>query len=256
MSEIIKYKKSQIAQAKSRLPEKKILKFLKPRKGFPFKEAISKPNLNLIAEIKKASPSEGVIRKDFDFLKIALDYKKAKVSALSVLTEEKYFLGNINHISLIKEKVDLPILRKDFILDRYQIFESLYFGADSILLIAKILSLKEIKEFLKICKDIGLDCVLEINDRKDLEKALKTKTEIIGINNRDLNSFKLNLKTTERLFPLIPKDRIVISESGIKRKSEVNFLKKIGINAILVGEALLKSKNITKKIAELGFYRA
>jgi indole-3-glycerol phosphate synthase len=253
LKEIIKYKKKKIEDSKKILPEERIKRSIKPLRAFPFKRAITKEGLNLIAEIKKASPSKGLICKDFNPLKIALDYKRAKVSALSVLTEERFFLGDINYISLIKKKIDLPILRKDFILDRYQIFESLYFGADSILLIAKILSLKKIKEFLRISKDIGLDCVLEINDKADLEKALKTDADIIGINNRNLNSFEVDLKTTERLFPLIPKDRIVISESGIKTRSEIEFLRDLGVKAVLIGEALLKAEDIPKKIKELGF---
>jgi len=251
LKEILKYKRKRIEEAKRIIPEEKIINSIKPLKSSPFKRAITKPGLNLIAEIKKASPSKGIICKDFNPIKIALDYKRAGTKAISVLTEEKFFLGDINYINLIKKRVDLPVLRKDFIFDRYQIYESLYFGANSILLIAKILSLEKIREFLKISKSIGLDCILEVNSRDDLKKALKTDCDIIGINNRNLNNFNLDLKTTEKLFPLIPKDRIVISESGIKKKSEVKFLKEIGVNAVLIGEILLKSKDIPKKIKEL-----
>ena len=251
LKEIVGYKKKRIEDSKKILTEEKILKSIKPLRNSSFRIAITRPGLNLIAEIKKASPSKGVICKDFNPLQIALDYKKAGVKALSILTEEKFFLGDINYINLIKRRVSLPILRKDFILDRYQLFESLYFGADAILLIAKILSLEEIREFLRICKEMGLDCVLEINDKDDLQKALDTDAEIIGINNRNLSNFKVDLKTTEKLFPLIPKDRIVISESGIKKKSEVEFLKDLGIKVVLIGETLLKSKDIPKKIKEL-----
>ncbi len=252
LKEIIKHRRESIEASKRKFPEEKIVSSISPLKDFPFKEAISKPGLNLIAEIKKASPSKGVICKDFSPVRIALDYRKAKADSLSVLTEDKYFLGNINFIREIKKKVLLPILRKDFIIDRYQIFETLYFGADSILLIVKVLSLKKIKEFLKISRKIGLDCILEVNDREDLKIALKIDTEIIGINNRNLNNFKVDLNTTKRLFPLIPKDKITISESGIRTKAEIDFLKDLGINAVLIGEAFLRSKDIPKKIKELG----
>jgi len=253
LKEIIKHRRESIEASKRKFSEEKIVSSISPLKNFPFKRAISKPGLNLIAEIKKASPSKGVICKDFSPVRIALDYKKAKADCLSVLTEDRYFLGNINFIREIKKKVNLPILRKDFIIDKYQIFETLYFGADSILLITKILSLKKIKEFLKISKKIGLDCVLEVNDREDLKIALRTDIEIIGINNRDLSNFKVDLNTTKRLFPLIPKDKITISESGVRTKSEINFLKDLGVNAVLIGEVLLKSKNIFEKIKNLGF---
>lgn len=253
LKEIVKYKRESIEASKRKFPEEKIVSSISPLKGSPFKRAISKPGLNLIAEIKKASPSKGVICKDFSPVRIALDYKKAKADCLSVLTEDKYFLGNINFIREIKKRVNLPILRKDFIIDRYQIFETLYFGADSILLIAKILSLKKIKEFLKISNKIGLDCILEVNDREDLKIALRTDAEIIGINNRNLNNFKVDLNTTKRLFPLVPKDKITISESGVRTKSEIKFLKDLGVNAVLIGETLLKSKDIFEKIKNLFF---
>jgi len=157
LKEIVKYKREKIEEAKRILPEEKIKNSIKPLKDFLFKREITKPGLNLIAEIKRATPSKGIICKNFNPLQISLEYKRAKVDALSILTEEKFFLGDINYINLIKRRVDLPVLRKDFILDRYQIYESLYFGSDCILLIAKILSLEKIKEFLKISKSLGLD---------------------------------------------------------------------------------------------------
>ena len=216
-----------------------------------FKKALIGQGIALIAEIKKASPSVGIIQKKFDPLEIAKIYEKNKVNAISVLTEEKYFLGKMDLLSRIKKITKIPILQKDFILEEYQICEARVYGADAILLIAAVLSEKKIKNFLFLAHQLGMNAILEIHNQEELKKALSTEAKLIGINNRDLRTFKVDLKTTIRLRKKIPSDRIVISESGIKNPEDIQLLKRYGIDAILVGETLLRSRDVGKKIKEL-----
>jgi indole-3-glycerol phosphate synthase len=207
--------------------------------------------IRLIAEIKRASPSEGIIRSDFDHRKIASIYESEPINAISVLTEEKFFLGNISYIEDIKKITSKPILRKDFIFDEYQIYESRAFNADAILLIAAILEKNQIVDYLHIASELGLHVLFEIHDEYDLEKAMDAKVKIIGINNRDLKTLKIDLATTLMLKREIPEDRIVVSESGIRNREDVVLLQREGIDAILVGTSLMKSQDIRKKIKEL-----
>lgn len=207
--------------------------------------------INLIAEIKKASPSKGIIRKDFDHKKIASIYERESVGAISVLTEEEFFLGDIRYINDVKDLTSKPVLRKDFIFDDYQIYESRVFGADAILLIAAILEKNQAEEYLHIARELGLHVLFEIHDEYDLEKALDIKANIIGINNRDLKTLRIDLSTTLRLKREIPTDRIIVSESGIRNRDDVLLLQKEGIDAILVGTSLMESPDIGKKIEEL-----
>lgn len=254
LNQILEEKRREVALSKQKVP----LAFLQDRINGQqtnlrnFKAAISKPTrLNLIAEIKKASPSKGVLIKKFDPVKIAQIYQEAGASALSVLTEEKFFKGKLSFIEEIKKKVDLPVLRKDFILDEYQLYESKAAGADCILLIARIINEDELHTLTDLSKQLGLEYIIEVHSPKDVEKTLKVNAEIIGINNRDLESLAVDLNTTRRLKALIPAGKIIISESGIKSYQDVVDLKKIGINAVLVGEALLQSDNILSKTKEL-----
>lgn len=207
--------------------------------------------IKLIAEIKKASPSKGIIRKDFDHKKIALIYDRDTVSAISVLTEEEFFLGDLRYIKDVKNLTSKPVLRKDFIFDEYQIYESRAFSADAILLIAAILEKNQIIDYLHIARELGLHVLFEIHDEYDLEKAIDSKAKIIGINNRDLKTLKIDLRTTLRLKKEIPSDRIIVSESGIRNRDDVVLLQEEGIDAILVGTSLMESPDIGKKIDEL-----
>lgn len=217
-----------------------------------FKEAVSKKGrVNLIAEIKKASPSKGILREDFDPASIAKIYEKNDVSAISILTETEFFLGKPSYIKEVRKVTALPILRKDFIIDENQIYESAKLGADAILLIANLLPLSDLKKIISIAESIGLDVLLEIHDKPDLKKALASDAEIIGINNRDLKTFKVDLKTTQRLIKDIPKDRIIVSESGVETRKDFLFLKNLGVNAVLIGEAFMRSPDIAKKIKEI-----
>ncbi len=219
----------------------------------PFAEAITSQKNQiprLIAEVKKASPSLGVIRKDFNPLEIAQIYENGGASALSVLTEEKYFLGHPHYLQLIRQKVKLPILQKDFILDELQVYEARAWGADAILLITALLDAGQIKDYFDLASELSLAVLVEVHTEDELERIIEW-APIIGINNRDLTTFKTNLETTLRLLKTIPSDRRIVSESGIHERREVEDLGEAGVDAILVGESLMKSKRIDEKIKTL-----
>jgi len=254
LKDIVAKKKERLVLAKQSLPEED----LKAKAGEvlaarPFIEVISKPRvISLIAEVKKASPSKGVIRENFNPQEIAAAYKESGAQAISVLTEEDYFLGNINYIAEVKAAADLPVLRKDFILEPYQVYESRFFGADAILLIADLLSKDKLVELMEIAAGLGMDYLIEVHTEKELKKILGLKNcPLIGINNRDLHTLEVDFKTTERLFTLIPRDKVVVVESGIKTSQDVLFLKVLGVNAALIGEAFMVSEDIRKKVEEI-----
>ena len=254
LKEIVLKKKEKILLAKQQFPEEALkakAQNLAPTR--PFLEAINKPRqISLIAEIKKQSPSRGIIRQDFNPQEIAKIYQDSGAQAISVLTEEDYFGGNITFLNEIKVSVDLPILRKDFILEPYQVYESRFFGADAILLIADLLSKEKLSELIQLANSLGLNCLVEVHTEKELKKVLSLKqVTLIGINNRDLHTLEVDFKTTERLFPLIPKDKVVVVESGIKTHEDVLFLKILGANAILIGEAFMAAEDIKKKTEEI-----
>lgn len=208
-------------------------------------------NIRLIAEIKRASPSRGIIRKDFDPKLIASVYEEKTVSAVSVLTEEDFFRGDLNYLQAVKKIVTKPILRKDFIFDEYQIYEARANGADAVLLIAAILEKNQGEEYLHLCRELGLSVLFEVHDEYDLEKALRLNADIIGINNRNLKTMEIDLSTTLRLKKEIHQGRIVVSESGIDNRIDVIKLDNAGIDAMLIGTALMKAEDIGKKINEL-----
>jgi indole-3-glycerol phosphate synthase len=250
LEEIVRCKKAEIKLHKKQRPAKD-LRTADNRKGRDFASAISKPGLNIIAEVKKASPSKGVIREDFNYLQIADIYEKGGASAISILTEEIHFKGSLRFLTEISKQVKIPVLRKDFIIDPYQIYESKYFGADAILLIAALLEKEVLRDFLDIAGELGLSCLVEVHDRKELEYALKCKPKIIGINNRNLKTFKVDIKTTLDLIPLIPsKQSIIVSESGIHNTKDAVCLKNAGVNAVLIGESLMLADDICRKLKE------
>lgn len=217
-----------------------------------FKKAIKREkNIRLIAEIKKASPSKGIIRADFDLERIASVYEEKAVDAISVITEEDFFLGSTDYIKIVKDRVTRPVLRKDFIFDDYQIYESRAFGADAILLIGAILDRVQAEEYLHMARELGLAVLFEVHDYHDLEKALRIDADIIGINNRDLKTLMVDINTTFLLKKEIPSDRLTVSESGIKSREDVLRLDLAGIDAMLVGTTLMESEDIGKKIEEL-----
>ena len=222
-------------------------------------------DIALIAEVKKASPSAGVICRDFDPVRIAKEYEAAGASCLSVLTDEKFFQGALDHLRQIRAAVKLPLLRKDFMIDERQILEAIEWGADAILLIVAILSDEQLKKFHSLAAEAGLAALVEVHDEVELERALKTGTSLIGVNNRNLETFKVDLATTEKLAERLKSragvspapDRrdacptLLVAESGIHSRADVERLKKCGANAILVGESLMKHGDIREKVREL-----
>ena len=216
-----------------------------------FKAAISRENINIIAEIKKASPSAGIIRKDFDPVHIAWQYQMAGAAALSALTDEKYFLGKLDFIPGIRKAVEIPILQKDFIISFYQIYEAKGLGADCILLIVKILTDKELLEYLMCARSLGLSALVEVHDEEELNRALAGGADIIGINNRNLADFSVDITTTLRLAGRIPGDKIIVSESGIQTLSDIRTLQEAGVNAFLIGESLLRQDNPGEALKKL-----
>ena len=217
-----------------------------------FKKNISrKGHINLIAEIKKSSPLRGMLRADFEPVKIALTYQVAGASAISILTDERFFDGKLEYLKIVKERVTIPILRKDFIIDEYQIYESAVRGADAILLISHILTQEELNRYLGIAKGLGMDVLVEVHNEEEVEKALKSHASMIGINNRDLMDFGVDIAVTQRLIRLIPENKVIVSESGIESYEQVMFLKSLGVNAVLIGEAFMRAGNIGEKVREL-----
>jgi indole-3-glycerol phosphate synthase len=214
--------------------------------------ALSGDSLRLIAEVKRASPSRGVIRADLDPVKLASTYAQCGAAAISVLTESRYFGGSREDLESIKRTLpDIPLLRKDFILEPYQIFESCAWGADAVLLIVAILDDTELEELLSLSHALGMQCLVEVHNQNELERALALNIKIIGINNRDLDTMTVDINVTRQLRPPIPRGRIVVSESGIKGRDEVQKLKEWKVNAILVGEALVNANDVAAKIKEL-----
>jgi len=254
LEEIVAHKKAGLERRRLALPLE-LLREMAEEMAPPLvlKTALRGDGIKLIAEVKKASPSRGVIRADFDPVAIAGAYAAAGAAAISVLTEEKYFLGNPDYLKAIRKAVGrrLPLLRKDFILDPYQVYESRAYGADAVLLIVAILKPQTLAELLDLSHQLGMDCLVEVHNEAELVTAVASGAAIIGINNRDLKTFEVNTRTTGQLRPLIPHGRIVVSESGIKDRQALREMGKIGIDAVLIGEALMTAPDIALRIKEL-----
>ena len=231
-----------------------------------FTAALKGDGVRLIAEVKKASPSRGVICPNFDPIELARTYAHSGASAISVLTEQRYFGGSLEHLSAISQEMEklrvggaevdengrkIPVLRKDFIFDPYQVYESKAYGAAALLLIVAILSDNQLTELLTLSHELGMKCLVEVHNEAEMERAIMSGAQIIGINNRDLKTFAIDLETTRRLRPLIPQDRIVVSESGIKDRGDVEKLQQWGVDAMLVGEALVTAGDVAEKVREL-----
>lgn len=217
-------------------------------------EALKGRQIKLIAEVKKASPSRGIICRDFDPVRIACEYAGNKAAAISILTDSKYFQGSLDYLTRINTALGPhrpPLLRKDFIIDPYQVYESRACGADAFLLIAALFTPETLRELLDLGHRLQMQCLLETHNEAEIQKAVESGARIIGINNRDLKTFQVDLETTARLRPLIPDDRIVVSESGIKNRSDMEKLQRLNVNAVLVGETLMASKNIASAMKEL-----
>lgn len=205
----------------------------------------------IIAEVKKASPSKGVIREDFDPLLIAKAYEAGGADAVSVLTEPHFFQGNIEYLTQIRRYVPMPLLRKDFIIDKYQLVEALVYGADFVLLIAKALSRKELKQLLEYAWHLGMEALVEIHDKADLVKAVFAGANIIGINHRNLETFEMDMQLCEKLMPLIPNGKIIVAESGITEHDQIRELHALGVDAFLVGEYFMRQEDIAGALKAL-----
>lgn len=253
LDKIAAHKKGEVQRSKERRPqrllEERIAGLNTTR---DFKAAITcEDGISLIAEIKKASPSAGIIRNDFDPLKIAQVYEKEGADAISVLTDEEFFQGSLVTLSLIKETFSLPVLRKDFIIDPYQIYEARAFGADAILLIVSLLSPDSLRSYLGIAQNLGLATLVEAHTEEELRIAIDAGADIIGINNRNLKTFAVDIENTLRLLPVFPKDAVCVSESGIKNADDIDRLRQAGVDAVLIGTAFMKAEHIGEKIREL-----
>lgn len=221
-----------------------------PDTGFPFEKALALPGMSFICECKKASPSKGIIAPDFPYLEIAQEYERAGAAAVSVLTEEEYFLGSLTYLEGVADKVRIPVLRKDFTVDPYMIFEAKVSGASAVLLICAILSGKELEEYLALAHSLGLSALVEAHDREEAEMAVQAGARIIGINNRDLRTFEVDLETSLRLRDLVPPGTLFVSESGIKSAADVGLLYRKGTDAVLIGETLMRSRD-KKRMLEI-----
>lgn len=257
LQQIFAHKRGEVAAARLAQPLAEIRARLGDREDQPrgFERALRAAAQSgwtaLIAEVKKGSPSKGVIRPDFDPLDIAITYQDNGASCLSVLTDEHFFLGHLRYLALIREQVALPLLRKDFIFDDYQIYEAAAGGADAVLLIAAMLEPAQLADLLGRARELYLDVLLEVHDERELAMALDTDCGLIGINNRSLHTFVTDLGTTERLAPLVPAERLIVAESGINSRADVERLQAAGAGAFLVGESLMRETDIGAKLQEL-----
>ncbi len=249
LEKIINKKKIQIEEEKESLPLSEISKHIEECQynNKDFKKAINKSKISIIGEMKKASPSKGIILEEFNPINIARVYERIDIDAISVLTEKYFFKGDDSYISEVKKIVTKPILRKDFIVDLYQIYSSKFIGADAVLLIAGVLKENLNKFYLK-AKEIGIQCIVEVHNRDEITNVLKVNPDIIGINNRNLTDFTVNLTNTERLIKYIPKNKIIISESGIKTPEEIKYLSSMGVDAVLIGESFMREIKYLDKL--------
>jgi indole-3-glycerol phosphate synthase len=241
-----------VALRRAQIPESALQEQLRSRgEDRPFNEALTRPGLSLIAEFKRRSPSAGAIDAQADVSDRARAYERGGAAALSVLTDEAHFGGSLEDLRAARAACDLPILRKDFIVDTYQLYEAAVSGADAVLLIARALGQEHLARLVETAGDLDLDCLVEVHDAEELERALETGAEVIGINNRDLDSGRVEVSTTYELMPDVPAGKTVVSESGISDRSELEELDRVGVDAVLIGEALMRAADAEAKTREL-----
>jgi len=250
---ILEHKRQEVLESKSRLPVADLV--ARARDQQPprdFRAAISgRSGVRLIAEMKRASPSAGLIREDFEPGKLAADCETAGAAAVSVLTDERFFQGSLDYVAEVKDGVGLPVLRKDFIIDEYQIYEARAAGADALLLIVRALTSSNLKRLREQALELGMYALVEVHSEDEVETALDAGAEIIGINNRDLDTFRTDLATTARLRKLLGDEKTVVSESGIASRNDVELLERVGVDAVLVGEVIMRSADVGAKVREL-----
>jgi indole-3-glycerol phosphate synthase len=252
LDQIVAAKRQEVASLKKTTPLARLQEKvgdLPPARDF--QGAISRGSCAIIAEVKRSSPSKGRIREDFDPVQIARIYQEHGAQAVSVLTDAQFFEGNGAYVAAIKKAVTLPVLRKDFVIDPYQIYETRILGADALLLIVALLEQGQLQEYIQLSGQLGLVPLVEVHTKDELTKALAAGAEIIGINNRDLRTFTTDLKQSLELMPLIPKGKIVVTESGITTRKDIELLMKAGVHCFLIGETLMRAEDIGKKLREL-----
>ena len=222
-----------------------------PVGSFEFEKALKKDDISFICECKKASPSNGIISSDFPYLEIAKDYERAKADCISVLTEPKWFLGKDVYLREIAGSVSIPCLRKDFTVDEYMIYEAKLLGAKAVLLICSILSQEQIMKYISICDKLGISALVEAHDEREIRTAVDSGARIIGVNNRNLADFSVDTGNSRRMRELVPENIIFVSESGVRDANDIGLLRQAGVNAVLIGEALMRAGNRQAKLAEL-----
>ena len=254
LEDIVERKRGELIAQKSTVPINSLRKLIETRsRPANLAGALMSDRIRIIAEVKRASPSKGTLMNNCDPISLAKTYVDNGAAAISVLTDPR-FKGSLEDLTSIQQALHskkVPLLRKDFIFDEYQVYESAAYGADAILLIVSILSSSSIKDYISLAQDFWIQCIVEVHDKNELEIAIDAGAEIIGINNRNLSTFEVDFSVTERLAPLIPRDKIIVSESGISNRSDIILLKQYGVHAALVGEALVTSEDIGAKVREL-----
>jgi len=252
LNRIIAQKREEVELRKKSIPLSSLKEGIAQRPmPLDFALALGGDHTRLIAEVKRASPSRGILCPDFAPVELAKSYAQGGAAAISVLTETNYFDGSLDHLAEIREQTRLPLLRKDFIFDTYQVYESRAYGADALLLIVASLSQEQLEELLWLSQNLSLSCLVEVHNQAEVERALLSQAKIIGINNRNLDTLDVDINTTQQLRPLIPRDKIVVSESGIRSREDIEKLKGWGVNAVLVGEALVTAADVPSKMKEL-----
>lgn len=253
LEQLADHARQRTEQAKRVLPPEEIRHqaLSLPKGDFPFQQALKKPGVSFICECKKASPSKGLIAPNFPYLEIAKEYETAGADCISVLTEPKWFLGNDEYLKEIAEAVSIPCLRKDFTVDEYQIYQAKVLGASAVLLICSVLTEDQMKDYIRICDELGLSALVEVHDEQEVQTALNTGARIIGVNNRNLKDFSVDTDNSRRLRELIPPGVLFVSESGVRTAEDVETLRKIGADAVLIGETLMRASDKRAKLAEL-----
>lgn len=253
LDQLADYARERVAEEKAKVPPKELKRIAAsfPKGNFAFENALRKDGVSFICECKKASPSKGIIAPDFPYLKIAKEYEAAGADCISVLTEPKKFLGSDKYLKEIASAVSIPCLRKDFVVDEYMIYQAKTLGASAILLICSILTTEELREYICLCRELGLSALVEAHDETEVSAALEAGAGIIGVNNRNLKDFSVDTENSSRLRNLVPKNVLFVSESGVKTSDDVAKLRGIGVDAVLIGETLMRATDKKAKLDEL-----
>ncbi len=253
LKEIAVHAALRVRQAESNLPIEVLREqaLALPGKEFAFEKALRKPELAFICECKKASPSKGIIAEDFPYLQIALEYERAGGECISVLTEPKWFLGSGRYLQEIAAAVSIPCLRKDFVVSPYMVYEARIFGAAAVLLICSLLTEQELAAYIKICDSMGMSALVEAHDEAEVQMAVRAGARLIGVNNRNLQDFSVDMENSRRLRELVPPETLFVAESGVKSAADVQKLREIGVDAVLVGEALMRAADRSAMLREL-----